>query len=392
MRVLHIHLLNDGRFVDISFWYPLELADNVEAEIFPIVESMRQSQATQGMDMAPAGQALRHRRDQLPRLLDELPRHVPAGMALTSVRQEGGQIALVGLAVSNAAVATLMRSLEKSTFFGQPDLKGVKAVAAAGRHLNEFTLLISPHAWPEPSTAADGNPCSVLPSMLGQQSEVNNLLIEINMSGLGKGIEFELFRPVQEREYGSYAILPIEVQLKGSYRDLRHFVHELGTLPGLLIADEFSLAGGKDETLSLRAVINVHRLLGSPASNRATPRTECPAGVGNNAIDPFSQSRLARPDAPRSRPDPDRPRSPLEAYPLESLHFIGMLEVNRRPIAVVQSEKGVHQIKTGDYLGLHSGLVTSVTESEIALRELVPDGNGGYVERTSTLPRQEGRR
>ena len=77
--------------------------------------------------------------------------------------------------------------------------------------------------------------------------------------------------------------------------------------------------------------------------------------------------------------------SMLEKYPLESLKMIGFLNVNRRPMAVIQVEDKVKQVKVGDYLGLDFGMVTQITDTEVQLRELIQDSAGDWSERKSSL-------
>ena len=75
----------------------------------------------------------------------------------------------------------------------------------------------------------------------------------------------------------------------------------------------------------------------------------------------------------------------LEKYPLESLKMIGYLNVNRQPIAVVQVQDKVKQVKVGDYMGLDFGMVTKISETEVQLRELIEDSAGDWSERKSSL-------
>ena len=75
----------------------------------------------------------------------------------------------------------------------------------------------------------------------------------------------------------------------------------------------------------------------------------------------------------------------LEKYPLESLKMIGYLNVNKRPMAVVQVEDKVKQVKVGEYIGLDFGMVTKITEQEVELRELIQDSAGDWSERQSSL-------
>ena len=112
--------------------------------------------------------------------------------------------------------------------------------------------------------------------------------------------------------------------------------------------------------------------------------------------DPFKPARLepesrSRPQAGQGgafQPDFDareRRHSALEKYPLESLRMIGSMNVNRQPMAIVQVDDKVKQVKVGDYLGLDFGLVTRITDSEIQLRELIQDSAGEWSERKSSL-------
>lgn len=77
--------------------------------------------------------------------------------------------------------------------------------------------------------------------------------------------------------------------------------------------------------------------------------------------------------------------SVLEKYPLESLKMIGYMNVNNRPIAVIQAEQNVKQVKVGEYMGFDFGMVTRITETEVSLRELVQDSAGDWSERASSL-------
>ena len=77
--------------------------------------------------------------------------------------------------------------------------------------------------------------------------------------------------------------------------------------------------------------------------------------------------------------------SVLEKYPLESLKMIGYLNVNKRPLAVIQVDDKVKQIKVGEYIGLDFGMVTQISDSEVKLRELIQDSAGDWSERESSL-------
>lgn len=88
-------------------------------------------------------------------------------------------------------------------------------------------------------------------------------------------------------------------------------------------------------------------------------------------------------------PDFDRPREPLEEFALSNLSMVGMMTRDTNTIALIQDENGtVHRVSRGNYLGRNHGRVVRVTSSEIELIEIVPSGDGGWVERPRTLTLQ----
>ncbi len=86
------------------------------------------------------------------------------------------------------------------------------------------------------------------------------------------------------------------------------------------------------------------------------------------------------------RPDPNRNKEYLENFPLDSLRMVGTLKIEGRTFALVRDGDGlVHQVLPGQYLGQNDGKVERITEAEIEVRELVPNGLGGYLERQSAV-------
>jgi type IV pilus assembly protein PilP len=89
------------------------------------------------------------------------------------------------------------------------------------------------------------------------------------------------------------------------------------------------------------------------------------------------------------QPDLSRPKEPLEAFPLESLKMVGTLERRKQTFALVKADAGLYRVRIGNYLGQNFGVITKITNSEVALRELVQDSGGDWAERESTLLLQE---
>ncbi len=84
--------------------------------------------------------------------------------------------------------------------------------------------------------------------------------------------------------------------------------------------------------------------------------------------------------------DPRRNREPLEEFPLDSLRLTGTLRIREQQFALVRDPTGVvHRVTIGNYLGQNYGKITAIAETEVNLREIVPDGFGGYIERQATV-------
>lgn len=114
--------------------------------------------------------------------------------------------------------------------------------------------------------------------------------------------------------------------------------------------------------------------------------------------EPFAYNAFDLPDPFRPRkiepakgsgklaPDLNRPREPLEAYPLEALNMVGTLEKGKAMYALVRTpERDLFQIRRGNHLGQNFGVVTEITDAEIRLKELVQDSAGDWTERSITL-------
>lgn len=84
-----------------------------------------------------------------------------------------------------------------------------------------------------------------------------------------------------------------------------------------------------------------------------------------------------------------RRKEPLEAFPLESLKLVGVMQQRRDTYAVIRAEKTLYPVRRGNYLGQNFGLITDITENEVRLKELVQDSTGEWSERVSTLQLQE---
>jgi type IV pilus assembly protein PilO len=99
---------------------------------------------------------------------------------------------------------------------------------------------------------------------LPNKSEVESLLIEINQSGMGRGLQFDLFKPGQEISKDFYAELPISVRLTGNYHDFGAFAGDIGRLSRIVTLNNVSIAinpQAKDGSLIMDAVTKTFRYL-----------------------------------------------------------------------------------------------------------------------------------
>ena len=112
--------------------------------------------------------------------------------------------------------------------------------------------------------------------------------------------------------------------------------------------------------------------------------------------DPFNPVKIGPDKKPEGsgagggiQPDFKRFKEPLEAYPLDALKMVGLIQQGKMLNAIIKADKTVHVVKIGNYMGQNFGIITNITESEVQLRELVQDSAGDWVERASTLQLQE---
>lgn len=96
---------------------------------------------------------------------------------------------------------------------------------------------------------------------LPNKSEMDALLTDINQAGLGRGLQFELFKPGTEKIGDFYAELPISVRLTGSYHDLGAFASDIAQLPRIVTLHDIEIAPEKDGTLYMNAIVKTYRYL-----------------------------------------------------------------------------------------------------------------------------------
>ncbi|MEK0427651.1 MAG: hypothetical protein RL001_178 [Pseudomonadota bacterium] len=114
-----------------------------------------------------------------------------------------------------------------------------------------------------------------LERQLPGKAEMDAMLSEINQAGVGRGLQFELFKPGQVRLTEHYAELPIDIRMSGSYHALASFVSDIANLPRIVTLDHLMITRQK-ESLAFQAVAHTYRYL-DPAESRQFPAQQSEA-------------------------------------------------------------------------------------------------------------------
>jgi type IV pilus assembly protein PilO len=104
----------------------------------------------------------------------------------------------------------------------------------------------------------------VLLRQLPNTTEVPNLLVDITQAGLGRGLDFVLFKPEKERPVEFYAELPISIKVTGGYHELGGFISDVAALPRIVTFGDINIsADAKTGKLSVSALAKTYRYLES---------------------------------------------------------------------------------------------------------------------------------
>ena len=102
---------------------------------------------------------------------------------------------------------------------------------------------------------------ATLEKQLPSKAEMDALLSDINQAGLGRGLQFELFKPGQVIVRDYYAELPISIKVSGHYHDVGAFTSDIANLPRIVTLNKMNLVVAKDNSLTLDAVAKTFRYL-----------------------------------------------------------------------------------------------------------------------------------
>jgi type IV pilus assembly protein PilP len=127
-----------------------------------------------------------------------------------------------------------------------------------------------------------------------------------------------------------------------------------------------------------------------PVIPQAQPYSPTLYNADGSLNDPF-KSRKSDAKQGGIHPDLKRPKAPLEAYPLESLKFVGLISKPTMRYALIKApDNTVQQVKLGNFVGQNFGVVTAIREDGITLKEIVQDeSSGDWTERSANINAQD---
>ena len=167
---------------------------------------------------------------------------------------------------------------------------------------------------------------------------------------------------------------------------------------GALVVAALLLAGCSAEHDELRQWMDQQRREVKPSVTPLQPPKKFDPQPYNSAqaVDPFSTQKLtvalkqeARQPNSLLSAELNRRKEPLESFPLDSMSMVGSVNKQGQPYALLRVDALLYQVKVGDYLGQNYGRITRIAETEVALREIVQDAAGEWIERPTTLQLQE---
>ncbi|HQS98821.1 MAG: pilus assembly protein PilO [Hydrogenophilales bacterium 16-64-46] len=96
---------------------------------------------------------------------------------------------------------------------------------------------------------------------LPNKQEMDALITDVNQAGLGRGLQFELFKPQPETKHDFYAETPISVKVRGGYHDIASFVSDISKLSRIVTLQNIAIEPIKGGNLNMDAVVKTYRYL-----------------------------------------------------------------------------------------------------------------------------------
>ncbi|HEV7816542.1 MAG TPA: pilus assembly protein PilP [Janthinobacterium sp.] len=169
----------------------------------------------------------------------------------------------------------------------------------------------------------------------------------------------------------------------------------LSAVPACALALLLAGCGNSDEQEVRQWMAQVKSQTRVAVPKLAAPKDFIPfAYQEKDVTDPFNPNKLlavlalADKSSGGLKPDLNRRKEVLEAFPLDTIKMVGTLQKAGIIYALLQIDHSVYQVQSGQHIGQNFGLVTGVAEDAVNIREIVQDAAGDWVERTAKLELQ----
>jgi len=169
--------------------------------------------------------------------------------------------------------------------------------------------------------------------------------------------------------------------------------------PACLLASVLAGCGDSDVTEIHQWMDETNRTTKVQVVPIAEPKTFLPFAYSiRDEMDPFDPTKLlselaraAEANGSSLRPDATRRKEPLEAFPLDAMKMVGTLRSKGSIFGLLQIDRTIYRVRNGERLGQNFGVITSVNDDAIGIKETVQDAGGEWVERATKLELQEGK-
>jgi type IV pilus assembly protein PilP len=164
----------------------------------------------------------------------------------------------------------------------------------------------------------------------------------------------------------------------------------------MVLFASLAACGGDNDVGDLDAYMNEVRLR-APGKIEPTPTFRSYPTFTYNAANlrsPFSRQVRAdlagqKRGSSNVKPDLNRVKQYLEGFNIEQFEMVGTISNAVGTFALLRGAGGVYRLKVGDYLGRNDGRIVAISGSQVDVVEIVPDGEGAWLERPRTLPLKE---
>ena len=148
--------------------------------------------------------------------------------------------------------------------------------------------------------------------------------------------------------------------------------------------------GGVDDLKQLKAQVRARPVGAIEPMPKFRPYeafTYAAASLRSPFQPPIKVDLVNRQKGPRLvQPDPTRVKQFLEGFNIDGFEMVGTLSNETGTFALLRGAGGVHRVKAGDYPGRNDGRIVPITDSAAQVIEIVPDGEGAWLERPRSIP------